>query len=151
MSIINFIKGLFGGEPKEETNERAYVVEDKSVNSDVCVDKTPTLENVARFVIQKGVCKGSDIQRYFQIGYNLSGRLMSQLQQKGILDNNYNVLVDANISDQELTQLLSKQMNPEAEDSHHVSSALGFEVKVISSSPTDIESSIKPYIPGISK
>ena len=109
MSIINFIKGLFGGEPNDETDQKANVVEDKSANSDCAVDKTPTIENVARFVIQKGVCKGAEIQRYFQIGYNLSGRLMSQLQQKGILDSSYNVLVDANISDHELTQLLNKE------------------------------------------
>ena len=150
MSIINFIKGLFGGEPNDETDQNVNVVEDKSANSDCAVDKTPTIENVARFVIQKGVCKGADIQRYFQIGYNLSGRLMSQLQQKGVLDNNYNVLVDANISDQELAQLLSKEI-PETLDCHSASSAFGFELKVISSSPTEIESSIKPYIPGLSK
>ena len=72
MSIIDFIKGLFGGEPKEEVNQSAYVVEEKTVNSEVFVDRNPTLENVARFIIQKGVCKGADIQRYFQIGYNFS-------------------------------------------------------------------------------
>ena len=48
---------------------------------------------------------------------------MSQLQQKGILDNDYNVLVDANISDQELTQLLSKE-TPETEDSLHLQRGL---------------------------
>lgn len=150
MSIINFIKGLFGGEPNDETDQNVNVVEDKSANSDCAVDKTPTIENVARFVIQKGVCKGADIQRYFQIGYNLSGRLMSQLQQKGVLDSSYNVLVDANISDQELAQLLSRE-TPEISDSTNVFSGSGFEVKIISSSPTEIESSIKPYIPGLSK
>ena len=150
MSIIDFIKGLFGGEPNEETDQNANVVEDKSANSVCFVDNTPSLENVARFVIQKGICKGADIQRYFQIGYRLSGSLMSQLQQKGVLDNNYNVLVDANISDQELAQLLSKEI-PETLDCHSASSAFGFELKVISSSPTEIESSIKPYIPGLSK
>ena len=150
MSIINFIKGIFGGEPKKEANENASGVENKAIYSDSSIDKNPTLENVSRFIIQKGTCKGSDIQRYFQIGYNQSGRLMSQLQQKGILDNDYNVLVNANISDQELAQLLSKE-TPEAEDSHHVSSASGFEVKIITSSPVDIESSIKSYIPGLSK
>ena len=150
MSILDFLKGLFGGEPNEEAGQNANVVEDKSVNSDVCVDNAPTIENVARFIIQKGVCKGSDIQRYFQIGYKQSGSFMSQLQQKGILDNNYNVLVDTNISDQELAQLLSKE-TPEVEDSHHVSSASGFEIKIITSSSVDIESSIKSYIPGLSK
>ena len=150
MSIINFIKGLFGGEPNEETDQNANVVEDKSANSVCFVDNTPSLENVARFVIQKGICKGADIQRYFQIGYRLSGSLISQLQQKGVLDNNYNVLVEANISDQELAQLLSKEI-PETLDCHSASSAFGFELKVISSSPTEIESSIKPYIPGLSK
>ena len=150
MSIIDFIKGLFIGGPKEDVNQSAYVVEEKSVNSEIFVDRNPTLENVARFIIQKGVCKGADIQRYFQIGYNLSGRLMSQLQQKGVLDSSYNVLVDANISDQELAQLLSKE-TPETADSHHVFSDSGFEVKIISSSSIDIESSIKPYIPGLSK
>ena len=150
MSIIDFIKGLFGGEPNEEADQSSSVVGDMSVNSDVCVDKTPTLENVARFVIQKGMCKGADIQRYFQIGYKQSGNLMSQLQQKGVLDSSYNVLVDANIPDQELAQLLSKETH-ETTDSNHVFSASGFEVKIISSSPTDVESSIKPYIPGMSK
>ena len=150
MSIIDFIKGLFVGETKEEANQSTNVVEEKSVNSEAFVDRNPTLENVARFVIQKGICKGADIQRYFQIGYRLSGSLMSQLQQKGVLDNNYNVLVDANISDQELAQLLSKEI-PETLDCHSASSAFGFELKVISSSPTEIESSIKPYIPGLSK
>lgn len=150
MSIINFIKGLFGGEPNEETDQNANVVEDKSANSVCFVDNTPSLENVARFVIQKGICKGADIQRYFQIGYRLSGSLMSQLQQKGVLDNDYNVLVDANISDQELAQLLSKEI-PETLDCHSASSAFGFELKVNSSSPAEIESSIKPYIPGLSK
>ena len=150
MSIINFIKGLFGGEPNDETDQNVNVVEHKSANSDCAVDKTPTIENVARFVIQKGVCKGADIQRYFQIGYNLSGRLMSQLQQKGILDSSYNVLVDANISDHELTQLLNKETIKKT-DSHHVISASGFEVKIISSSPIDIDSSIKSYIPELSK
>lgn len=72
MSIIDFIKGLFGREPKEEANQSAYIVEEKSVNSEVFVDRNPTIENVARFIIQKGVCKGADIQRYFQIGYNFS-------------------------------------------------------------------------------
>ena len=108
MSIIDYIKGLFGGKPKEDANQSANVVEDKSANSVCFVDNTPSLENVARFVIQKGICKGADIQRYFQIGYNLSGSLMSQLQKKGVLDNNYNVLIDVNISDHELTQLLNK-------------------------------------------
>lgn len=150
MSIIDFIKGLFGGESKDETNQSSYVVEDNSVTPDVCVDKTPTLENVARFIIQKGICKGSDIQRYFQIGYNQSGSLMSQLQQKGVIDNNYNVLIEANISDQELAQLLSKE-TPETEGSRRVVSASGFEIKIISSSSIDIESSIKSYIPGLSK
>ena len=149
MSIINFIKGLFGEEPNKETYQNANVVENKSTNSDCTADKTPTLENVARFVIQKGICKGADIQRYFQIGYKLSGNLISQLQQKGVLDNNYNVLIDANISDQELTLLLSKETS-ETVDSHSASSAFGFEVKVITSPPTDIESSIKSYIPGLS-
>ena len=126
------------------------MVEDKSANSDCAVDKTPTIENVARFVIQKGVCKGADIQRYFQIGYNLSGRLMSQLQQKGVLDSSYNVLVDANISDQELAQLLSRE-TPEISDSTNGFLGSGFEVKIISSSLIDMESFIKPYIPELSK
>ena len=150
MSILDFIKGLFGGEPNEEVDQSSNVVEEESVNSDCSVGKNPTLENVARFVIQKGICKGADIQRYFQIGYKLSGNLMSQLQQKGVLDNSYNVLVDANISDQELTKLLSKE-TPGAEESHHISSASGFEIKIISSSPIDVESSIKFYIPELSK
>ena len=92
MSIIDFIKGLFGGDSNEKTNQNANVVEDKSVNSEVFVDRNPTIENVARFVIQKGICKGADIQRHFQIGYKLSGSLMSQLQQKGIIDNAFNVI-----------------------------------------------------------
>ena len=150
MSIIDFIKGLFGGEPNEDANQSANVVDDKSVNSEVFVDRNPTIENVARFVIQKGVCKGADIQRYFQIGYNLSGRLMSQLQQKGVLDSSYNVLVDDNISDQELAQLLSREI-PEISDSTNGFSGSGFEVKIISSSLIDMESSIKPYIPELSK
>ncbi len=150
MSIIDFIKGLFGGEPNEDANQSANVVENKSVNSEVFVDRNPTIENVARFVIQKGVCKGADIQRYFQIGYNLSGRLMSQLQQKGVLDSSYNVLVDANISDQELAQLLSREI-PEISDSTNGFSGSGFEVKIISSSLIDMESSIKLYIPELSK
>lgn len=150
MSIIDFLKGLFGGEPKEEIDQSANVVDDKSENSDVCIDKTPTLENVARFVIKTRKSKGADIQKYFQIGYKLSGNLMLQLQQKGILDNVNNVLVDANIPDNELAQLLNKE-TPETADTHHVVSASGFEVKIISSSPIDLESSIKPYIPGLSK
>ena len=108
MSILDFIKDIFGGESRERAQRGTNVVEDKSANTEISVDKTPTLENVARFVIQKGICKGADIQRYFQIGYNLSGSLMSQLQKKGVLDNNYNVLIDVNISDHELTQLLNK-------------------------------------------
>lgn len=150
MSIIDFIKGLFGGDSNEKNNQNANVVEDKSANTYCPVGNTPSLENVARFVIQKGICKGADIQRHFQIGYNLSGRLMSQLQQKGILDSSYNVLVDANISDHELTQLLNKETIKKT-DSHHVISASGFEVKIISSSPIDIDSSIKSYIPELSK
>ena len=150
MSIIDFIKGLFGGELKKNTDQNAYVVEDKSLNSDNCVDKTPTLENVARFVIQTRKSKDADIQRYFQIGYKLSGNLMLQLQQKGILDNANNVLVDTNISDYELAQLLNKE-TPETTDSHYVISSSGFEVEIISSSPIDLESSIKPYIPELSK
>lgn len=150
MSIIDFIKGLFGGKSNEEANQSSSIVEEMSENPDVFVDKTPTLENVARFVIQKGICKGAEIQRYFQIGYKQSGSLMSQLQRKGVLDSYYNVLVDANISDQELAQLLSRE-TPETGDCHSASSAFGFEVKVISSSPTDIEPSIKSYIPELSK
>ena len=150
MSIIDFIKGMFGGEPKEDTNQSTSVFEDKSTNSECVIDKTPTLVNVARFVIKTGKSKSADIQRYFQIGFKLSGNLMLQLQQKGILDNANNVLVDANISDQELAQLLSKE-TPETVDCHSASSAFGFEAKIISSSPIDIESSIKSYIPGLSK
>ena len=86
MSIIDFIKGLFGGDSNEKSNQNANVVEDKSANTYCPVGNTPSLENVARFVIQKGICKGADIQRHFQIGYKLSGSLMSQLQQKGIID-----------------------------------------------------------------
>lgn len=146
MSIINFIKGLFGGEPKEEVNQSAYVVEEKSIN----IDKTPTIENVAHYVIQTRKSKVADIQIYFQIGYKLAGSLMSQLQQKGVLDNAYNVLLDANISDQELTQLLNKE-TPEAIDPHQVISASDFEVKTSSLSSIDIESLIKPYIPDLSR
>ena len=100
MSIFDFIKGLFGGDSNEKTNQNANVVEDKSANTYCPVGNTPSLENVARFVIQKGICKGADIQRHFQIGYKLSGSLMSRLQQKGIIDNTLNVLVNANISGQ---------------------------------------------------
>ena len=150
MSIIDFIKGLFGGDSNEKTNQNANVVEDKSANTYCPVGNTPSLENVARFVIQKGICKGADIQRHFQIGYKLSGSLMSQLQQKGIIDNAFNVQVDANISDNELSQLLSKEA-PEAIGSHHIFSASGFEIKITSSSLTDIETPIKSYIPNLSK
>ena len=149
MSIIDFIKGLFGGKPKEDTNQSTSMLEDKSINSKCVVDKTPTLENVARYVIRTRNSKGADIQRYFQLGYNLCGKIMLQLQQKGILDNANNVLVDANISDYELDQLLNRE-TPETTDSHYVISTSGFEVKIISSSPVDLESSIKPYIPGLS-
>ena len=75
---------------------------------------------------------------------------MSQLQQKGIIDNAFNVQVDANISDNELSQLLSKEA-PEAIGSHHIFSASGFEIKITSSSLTDIETPIKSYIPNLSK
>ncbi len=150
MSIINIINGLFVGEPKEEANQSACVVEDKSANTDDSVGKNPTLENVARFVIRTRKSKGSDIQRYFQIGYNLAGRLMLQLQQKGILDNANNVLVGADISDSELSQLLSKETQ-EAVDGHHVSSAFGFKVTISSVAPIDTESRIIPYIPDLSK
>lgn len=150
MSIIDFIKGLFGGDSNEKTNQNANVVEDKSANTYCPVGNTPSLENVARFVIQKGICKGADIQRHFQIGYKLSGSLMSQLQQKGIIDNALNVLVNANISESELSQLLSNDTH-ETEDLCHVSPASGFEIKIISSSPTDIETPIESYIPDLSK
>ena len=62
MSIIDFIKGLFGGDSNEKTNQNANVVEDKSANTYCPVGNTPSLENVARFVIQKGICKGADIE-----------------------------------------------------------------------------------------
>ncbi|MBQ2950232.1 MAG: hypothetical protein IJE12_04195 [Prevotella sp.] len=150
MSIIDFIKGLFGGDSNEKTNQNANVVEDKSANTYCPVGNTPSLENVARFVIQKGICKGADIQRHFQIGYKLSGSLISQLQQKGIIDNALNVLVNANISESELSQLLSNDTH-ETEDLCHVSPASGFEIKIISSSPTDIETPIESYIPDLSK
>ena len=150
MSIIDYIKSLFAGEAKEETNQGSHVAESTSAEVYVAVDKTPTIENVARFVIKTRKSKGADIQRYFQIGYKLAGELMSQLQQKGIIDNALNVLVDTNISERELSQLLNKDTH-EAEDSHQVSSASGIEIKIFSSSPTDIETSIKPYIPDLSK
>ena len=150
MSIIDFIKDLFGGKPREEVKQSANAIKGRSANIDVSVDKTPTLENVARFVIQTRKSKNADIQRYFQIGYKLSGNLMLQLQQKGILDNANNVLVDADISNHELAQLLKKETS-ETTDSHHVLSTSGFKVKIISSSPIDLESSIKPYIPELSK
>ena len=54
------------------------------------------------------------------------------------------------VREQTLAQLLSKE-TLEVEDSHQVSSASGFEVKIISSSPIDIDSSIKSYIPDLSK
>ena len=150
MSIIGFIKGLFCGKPKDEVNQSACVVEEMLDNSDTCIDNTSTLENVARFVIKTRKSKGADIQRYFQIGYKLAENLMLQLQQKGVLDSANNVLIDANISDEELTKLLS-QATPDTIDCRHVSSASGFEIKIISSSPIDIEPSIKSYIPGLSK
>lgn len=150
MSIIDYIKSLFAGEAKEETNQGSHVAESTSAEVYVAVDKTPTIENVARFVIKTRKSKGADIQRYFQIGYKLAGELMSQLQQKGIIDNAFNVLVDTNISERELSQLLNKDTH-EAEDSHQVSSASGIEIRIFSSSPTDIETSIKPYIPDLSK
>ena len=150
MSIIDYIKSLFAGEAKEETNQGSHVAESTSAEVYVAVDKTPTIENVARFVIKTRKSKVADIQRYFQIGYKLAGELMSQLQQKGIIDNALNVLVDTNISERELSQLLNKDTF-EAEDSHQVSSASGIEIKIFSSSPTDIETSIKPYIPDLSK
>ena len=75
---------------------------------------------------------------------------MSQLQQKGIIDNALNVLVNANISESELSQLLSNDTH-ETEDLCHVSPASGFEIKIISSSPTDIETPIESYIPDLSK
>ena len=130
MSIIDYIKSLFAGEAKEETNQGSHVAESTSAEVYVAVDKTPTIENVARFVIKTRKSKGADIQRYFQIGYKLAGELMSQLQQKGIIDNALNVLVDTNISERELSQLLNKDTF-EAEDSHHVSSVSGIEIKII--------------------
>ena len=150
MSIIDYIKSLFTGEAKEEAKQDSHVTESTSAEVYVAIDKTPTLENVARFVVKTRKSKGADIQRYFQIGYKLAGELMSQLQQKGIIDNAFNVLVDTNISESDLTQLLSKDKY-EAEDSYHISSALGFEIKIISSSPTNIETHIEPYIPDLSK
>ena len=150
MSIIDYIKSLFTGEAKEEAKQDSHVTESTSAEVYVAIDKTPTLENVARFVVKTRKSKGADIQRYFQIGYKLAGELMSQLQQKGIIDNAFNVLVDANISESDLTQLLSKDKY-EAEDSYHISSASGFEIKIISSSPTNIETHIEPYIPDLSK
>jgi hypothetical protein len=42
MSIIDYIKGLFGGKPKEDANQSANVVEDESANSDCAVDNTPS-------------------------------------------------------------------------------------------------------------
>lgn len=150
MSIIDYIKSLFAGEAKEETNQGSHVAESTSAEVYVAVDKTPTIENVARFVIKTRKSKGADIQRYFQIGYKLAGELMSQLQQKGVLDNAFNVQVDANISDNELSQLLCKEA-AETIGSHHISSASGFEIKITSSSLTDIETPIKSYIPDLSK
>lgn len=150
MSIIDYIKSLFAGEAREEANQDSHVTESTSAEVYVAVDKTPTLENVARFVIKTRKSKAADIQRYFQIGYKLAGKLMLQLQQKGIIDNALNVLVDTNVSESDLTQLLSKDKY-EAEDSHHISSASGFEIKIISSSPTDIGTHIKPYVPDLSK
>lgn len=150
MSIIDYIRKLFSGEPKEKANQRACVVEDKSASSDVALDKTPTLENVARFVITTRKSKGADIQKHFQIGYKTLGNLMSQLQRKGILDGALNVLVNANISDYELSQLLSKDTS-KTKDTHYVSPTSRFEVKNISSSSIGIETPIKPYISELSK
>ena len=75
---------------------------------------------------------------------------MSQLQQKGILDSNYNVLVDSNISDHELAQFLNKE-TLEPVDTQCTFSNSGYEVKISMSSPIDIESSITSYIPELSK
>jgi len=149
MSFIDFFKSLFDNGSKEETNH-TYVVENKSISSDVNVDKTPTLEDVAHYIIQTRKNKIADIQIYFQIGHNLSVSLMSQLQQKGILDSNYNVLVDSNISDHELTQFLNKE-TLEPVDTQCTFSNSGYEVKISMSSPIDIESSITSYIPELSK
>lgn len=150
MSIIDYIKSLFGGEPKEKANQGSRVTRTESTNSDRSVDKKPTLENVARFVIKTRKFNGAEIQNYFQIGYKHLESLMSQLQQKGIIDNALNVLVNANISESELSQLLSNDTH-ETEGLCHVSPALGFEIKIISSSPTDIETPIESYIPDLSK
>ena len=146
MSIIHYIKSLFSG----ESDPNPLVTEVDSEDVGATLDKSPTLENVARFVIKTRKSKGADIQRYFQIDYKLAGDLMSQLQQKGIIDHALNILVDSKISDSELSQLLSKD-TPEAEDSHHISSASGFEIKIIPSSPIGIETSIKQYVPELSK
>ena len=150
MAIIDFIKGLFGGEPKEEHKQDVYVVEEKFVDSDCLVNKNPTLENVARYVIQTRKGKGADIQMYFQIGYKHLGSLMSQLRQKGVLDNAGNVLIDANISDNELTQLLNEGTSGVA-DFSQITSTSESDVKLSSTSYVDIESLIKPYIPDLSK
>ena len=150
MSLIDYIKSIFGSESRKEGSQCVEVANDKSVTTECPIDKTPTLENVARFVVLTQRGKGSDIQRYFGIGYKLAGRLMSQLQQKGIVDSNNNVLIKADISDAELSQLLNQE-TPEVEDIHHTISVSGFEIRTFSTSYPDKESTFKPYISGLSK
>ena len=150
MSLIDYIKSIFSGESRKENGQCIEAADEKPVTTECPIDKNPTLENVARFVVSTQRGKGADIQRYFGIGYKLAGRLMSQLQQKGIIDSNNNVLIKADISDAELGQLLNHEI-PEVEDIHHTISVSGFEIRTFSTSCPDKESTIKPYISGLSK
>ena len=48
-------------------------------------DFDPLFEEAARFIIESGTASTSSLQRRYQIGYNRAGRIMDQLEAKGVV------------------------------------------------------------------
>ena len=71
MSIIDYIKSLFSGGQKGEDIQKSNTVEVEHTDVYASLDKTPTLENVARFIIKTRKSKAADIQRYFLVSQKI--------------------------------------------------------------------------------
>jgi S-DNA-T family DNA segregation ATPase FtsK/SpoIIIE len=48
-------------------------------------DLDPLFEEAARFIIESGTASTSSLQRRYQIGYNRAGRIMDQLEARGVV------------------------------------------------------------------
>ncbi len=88
-------------QPKEETNKRIEVTDDEKIelieqlakeenklNQNELEDLDPLFKDSAKLIVQNQIGSTSVIQRRMKLGYNRAGRLMDQLEWKGIVGPN---------------------------------------------------------------